>query len=128
MITKKSSTIHEATIMCRNASLAAAVLLSLATVGCDGSPRFDISNEESAKASIEKLSAGMSPTQRQTFAKDMATVLSQDGVKKAVQETEKNRTAAPADKTAIYKPLHGLTAAELHDKAEAIRQAQAKPK
>ena len=114
--------------MCRNASLAAALLLSLATIGCDGSPRFDMSSEESAKASIEKLSAGMSPTERQSFAKDMATVVSRDGVKKAVQETDKNGTSAPADKTAIYKPLHGLSVADLHDKAEAIRREQAKPK
>jgi hypothetical protein len=105
-----------------NARLATfALAIAMMAPGC-GQPRFDASTAETAKASMERLSAGMNLEQKTALGKDMATVLMVDGLKTAFDSAFGTSGSAPPDKVAAFRSLHGLTAAEIHDKAEAIRK------
>ena len=113
--------------MFRIASLASSLLLILAIAGCGGAPRFDVSSEESTKASRDRMEAALTPLEKEALKKDIGTVVMQDGLQRAVQDAS-SREKSPSDRSAVFKTLQGLTAWEIHEKAETIRRsAPSKP-
>jgi uncharacterized protein YceK len=94
--------------------------VALALAGC-GSTRLDASSDESMKASLDKMSAGMTPAQKEALAKDVGIVMLRDGTKQAFQ-TAFSKDGAPAGKAELFKSLQGKTAGEIHERAEAIRR------
>ena len=111
-----------------------ALILSLAIAGCGGpagptdpAARFDASTDETAKASISRVQAGMTEFQRGQMAQDMATVSISAMMGESLEALKKGQRVemGPAES---LKPADGLTAAELHEKAEAIRLQVAEKK
>jgi hypothetical protein len=109
------------------AAIALAFLSYLAT-GCGLSHRFDATSEETVKASIEAMCAGKSEDQRKQLADDLATFTptrpdaSLTGAKKSRAKPAAASSTDPPN--GLYKPLHGLTADEIHDKAETTRRVR----
>jgi hypothetical protein len=101
--------------------IALALSLGLAVAGCGGPPRFDATNDDTAKASVDRMKAGLSEAQRYALAKDMATVAMPALMKQAFSRmgADKGGKIGPAE---AMKPLHGLTAAEIHERAEGVRK------
>jgi hypothetical protein len=95
----------------------------LGSVGCGGPARIDATNEQTFKDSSAAITAKMTEAQKAEFGSDCATVMMKGSLpelmKKAMDAGAKPpKEPAPGE---IAKPLHGLTAAEVHAKAEAIR-------
>lgn len=95
------------------------LMIALALAGC-GSPRFDGTSDETMKTSLEKMSAGMTPAQKEVLVKDLGAVMLRDGMRQAFQAAVR-KDGAPAGKAELLKSLQGKTAAEIHERAEAIR-------
>lgn len=97
-----------------------AVLIS----GC-GQSTLDTSNEAALKASIERMSAGMTKEQKEAFGKDCMAAVLPDAMKDAFSSAMKsagNKTEVKKpSETDLLKPLHGLTVAQIHQKAEEAR-------
>jgi hypothetical protein len=108
----------------------AKVLLSSALVfltGC-GAPRFDASSDTAVDASMERLSQGMSQEEKEKFGRAVTALTMMDGLSKAigVLEGEEPATPEPATpgtiKAELFKPLDGLTAAEIVARADGKTQ------
>jgi hypothetical protein len=100
-----------------------ALSLALAVAGCsDGAPRIDASTDQTARASLERMRAGLSEAQRDALAGDIATVAMPAMIKRAFASG--NMGEGPA---VSLKPIDGLTAAEIHERAEAIRKSRGAP-
>ena len=100
--------------------LAVLLMVALALAGC-GSPRFDGTSDESMKTTLKKMTAGMTPAQKEAMVKDIGIVTMLDVVEQASQSAS-GKDKAPVDKAAMFKTVQGRTAAEIHEKAEAIRR------
>jgi hypothetical protein len=98
----------------------AVLLVAMALAGC-GSPRFDGTSDESMKTSLKKMTADMTPAQKEALGKDLGIVMLRDGMKQAFQAAF-SKDGAPAGKAELLKSLQGKTAAEIHERAEAIRR------
>jgi hypothetical protein len=97
-----------------------ALSLSLVVAGCGGgAPRIDASTDETARASLDRMRAGLSKAQRDALAGDISTVAMPAMIKRAL--ASRNMSEGPA---VSLKPIDGLTAAEIHEKAEAIRKGR----
>ena len=90
-----------------------ALVVSLA--GCNGPPRIDATNDETLKASMEAVTAGMSKAEKDVFAGDCSAVILSEGLPRAFRGAP-----APSSTAETAHPLHGLTAAEVHAKAAPI--------
>lgn len=110
----------------------AAIALGLASGTADGcggvggSPRFDASTEEAAHASIEAMKAGLGDDARKRLADDLATFTPTrpDAALTGARKKARAKSAAVDKPNVIFKPLDGLTAAEIHDKAEQTRMVR----
>ncbi len=103
---------------------AVVLFVALAVVGC-GTARFDATSEDSAKASIERLSAGMTKEQKEELAKDVMAVVFVDGMKQVFKNGLTPGKKPEFSKTEMFRSIHGLTAAEIHAKAEQVRNDMA---
>lgn len=104
-------------------SIAASTLVA----GCGSSPRLDATTQETFKASTEKVEAGMSEQEKREFQRDLATVTMVDRLKDMGKTGAKATTSQSSDPMAIYKPVDGLTAWDVHEKAVAARDSTRKP-
>jgi hypothetical protein len=104
----------------------AMVLMSsslLFLAGC-GAPRFDASSDAAVDASMDRLSQGMSQEDKDKFGLAVAALTMTDGLKSAVgalvsQVEAPSGTDKPETvKTEMFKPLDGLTAAEIVARAD----------
>jgi hypothetical protein len=99
----------------------AMVLLSsslLFLAGC-GSPRFDASSDAAVDASMERLSKGMTQEEKEKFGQAVTTLTMINGLSTAFDTLTGQGPATPATvKTELFKPLDGLTAAEIVARAE----------
>lgn len=100
---------------------AVVLFVALAVVGC-GTARFDATSEESAKASIDRLSAGMTKEQKEELAKDVMAVVFVDGMQQVVKNAFTPGQKRELSKTDMFRSIHGMTAAEIHTKAEQVRR------
>ena len=100
--------------------LAPLALLTLTITGC-GSPTIDASSAGALAASIKKINRSLSEPDQLTFAKDCSTIIFPDALRVAARnDIQRAWSRALADPT-HFKPLHGLTASQVHDKAEQSR-------
>jgi hypothetical protein len=104
----------------------ATVVLSsslLFLAGC-GAPRFDASSDAAVDESMERLSKGMSQDEKEKFGQAVTALTMMDGLSKAfgVLTGQEPATPAPATpgtlKADLFKPLQGLTAAEIVARAD----------
>ncbi len=77
---------------------------------------------------MKAMRATMTDPQKREFAQDMAAALGQGAMMSGLGGGDKGKGAAPASASNAYKPLDGLTAEEIHAKAEEARHKGAKAK
>ncbi len=106
------------------ASLKSLALLSMIAVfGCGGGARLDASSKEKLEDSMKAMRAGMTDVQKREFAQDLATAVGQGAMMSGFAAGgEKGKEAAASNPADAYKPLNGMTAEEIHDKAVERRQ------
>ena len=99
----------------------ASLLLSLILcTGCGGPARLDSSNQVKLKASFDRLTAKMSPSQKRQFIADCMETVSSERSRTAL----KNTVATEMDvvkNSHLFSTINGLTAAEIHLRAERRR-------
>jgi hypothetical protein len=79
----------------------------LAFSGCwGGVARFDASNDKAVKSSMARMTAGMNEQQKKQLSLDMMACAGPELMKTG---------------SVMFKSLHGMSVAEIHDKAEAAR-------
>jgi hypothetical protein len=96
------------------------VFTLLAVPGCGGSPRLDTSSDEALVKSQQALTAGMSPADRMNFQVDCLSAIGDEHITKTGEREQKGEKVSDKD---LYRPLEGMTAAEIKTKAEAMRAA-----
>lgn len=104
-------------------------ILILLVCGCGvgGPPRFDGSSQAAANKSVDRLSAGMTQAQKEEFGRDVLALTALPAMRAAFKGGISKAAAAPAPDPVVYfKPIDGLTAAEIHEKAKATRAELAK--
>jgi hypothetical protein len=105
------------------------VMAAVAISGCGASDRIDATSQESLGQSIKRIKAGMPKADQDALAKDLATVTFAANAKTMVANALSKTSNKSFISSEMFKPLHGLTAAQVHEKAELIRrEAAAKPK
>jgi hypothetical protein len=103
--------------------LAFLLLLLASVAGCGRPGRLDASTDAAAVASIKQMSVGMTDEQKDAFYNDIVTAASPGAIQIfSVSAFNKDLQAFPPSSAAIFKSLHGLTAAEIHQKAEEERR------
>lgn len=125
------------TVACLPKKMICCVAMScvvLLLTGC-GAPRVDATSEATLKTTLEKMTAGMSDDEKKAFGADCMTVAffsGPDGGNFGKMLTQGMSAALKGDKSPkmdtpeIMKLLHGLTVAEIHAKAEEVRQRMKK--
>ena len=104
--------------------LAVALATAFAISGCGGPARLDTASEESLKASKKAMTFGMTNEQQEEFADDLrAAVLLDELGKMGVGQKSTMFQMDEPNELEMFKPLHGMTAAQIHTKAEEVRRA-----
>jgi hypothetical protein len=102
------------------------LLFSILTItGCGGGPRLDATSMDTLAASRKAMETDMTDNQKRQLATDLADALGPEAAQTAMKNAfskEKKETS----QSELYKPLQGLTATEIHDRAETNRQARKK--
>jgi hypothetical protein len=112
-----------AVILTTMVPLVVAVLLAvLATVA--ETPRLDATSEGRLEASLEKMTTGMSDARKKEFFEDCMDLTLPDTMKSAFQRAFLRNGPPAASGPRLFKPLHGMSVAEIHRKAEEVRRAQ----
>ncbi len=111
--------------MCSRLVLTSALVTTLVVPGCLGEARLDTSSQASIDSSIKAMQSGLSDKDKQQLNADMSAVTMQ-AVFKAMSES-KGQNKGPTGPE-LYKPLSGMTAKQIHEKAEEVRKSQAAPK
>jgi hypothetical protein len=89
--------------------------------GCSRPPRFDATSDATVESSIKAMAEPLSEGGRKAFASDLTTVSVPGIVKAAFGSGRGKAKGEPPKKSELFRGLHGLTVAEIHAKAEAIR-------
>jgi hypothetical protein len=100
----------------------AVLIAALATVA--ETPRLDATSEGRLEASLQKMTTGMSDARKKEFFEDCMDLTLPDTMKSAFQRAFLRNGAPAASGPRLFKPLHGMSAAEIHRKAEEVRRAQ----
>lgn len=98
----------------------------LLLAGCGGAsvgaPKIDATNDETLRASLEQITAGMNDTERRRFEAACAALRLPQDTRRAFQAgLSKSATLGQAQS---YKPLDGLTANEVIKKAEELNSSK----
>jgi Family of unknown function (DUF6694) len=102
------------------------LLLSvLAIAGCGGGARLDATSMDTYTVTRKALETGMTDNQKRQLAKDFADALGPEAAQATLKNTfsKEKTTTSPID---IYKTLQGMTAEEIHLKAEENRNSRKK--
>jgi hypothetical protein len=96
----------------------------LAIAGCGGA-KLDATSVETFTASRKAMEASMTDNQKRQFAKDLSDALGPEVAQATMKNTfsKEKTTTSP---TEIYKSLQGMSAEEIHDRAEQNRQSRKK--
>jgi hypothetical protein len=85
-------------------------------------PRLDATNAATLDASLQKITASMSDDQKKAFLADCTELTLSGTMKTAYQNAFLYEGPPESSGRKMYKPLHGMTAAEIHRKAENARE------
>jgi hypothetical protein len=101
------------------------LFLLLAITGCGGGARLDATNTDTFSASRKAMEAGMTDKQKRQLATDFADAVGPEAREATMKNTfgKEKSTTSP---TEIYKSLQGLSAEEIHNKAEENREKRKK--
>ena len=99
--------------------LMGAVLGLTLAAGCGGEPTFDATSDATMKASIERMSAGLSPQDRLRFLRGAMGPT----MRAAARSGVRGQSAAAHESA---RSLHGLTAREIMAKGDEAAAAQAR--
>ena len=96
----------------------------LAIAGCGG-PKLDVTNVDTFTASRKAMEASMTDNQKRQLANDLRDALGPEVAQATMDNTfsKEKKTTSPTD---MYKSLQGLTAEDIHNKAEENRQSRKK--
>jgi hypothetical protein len=100
-----------------------AVLIAVLAMVAE-TPRLDVASEGRLEASLQKMTTGMSDARKKEFFEDCMDLTLPDTMKSAFQHAFLQNGPAAASGPRLFKPLHGMSAAEIHRKAEEVRRAQ----
>jgi hypothetical protein len=91
------------------------LLLSLLLVssGCGDNPRVDASNDQTLNASLKKMMADMSETEKKQFKTEYM----------AVAIASSKDKPAPTSESQLLKALNGMSVDDIHAKAEEVRRS-----
>ncbi len=107
--------------------LVIALASALAISGCGGPARLDTSSEEGLKASKKAMTSGMTDKQKEAFAQDLWAAVMVDEIEKVFkgQKSSMFHVDEPSEASELdmFKPLHGMTAAQIHTRADEARRA-----
>jgi hypothetical protein len=98
-----------------------APLLVLIVAGCSGQPRLDTSSDAAFKSSLDRMSKGMTAEESKQLVEDVMTVAFAEAIN--VPRPRNDGEKQPAAR--VVASLNGLTAAEIHARAEELRRAKA---
>lgn len=99
------------------------LLVALLLVGCGGTPRLDMTDDATAAASLQVMQKTLSENGKKALTLDMMTVAGPAIMGQAFQAALTKGASPKPSPSAMFKALHGMTAAEIHDRAEAARAA-----
>jgi hypothetical protein len=109
-----------------NARLKCAALLSLFTIaGCGGAPKLDASSMAAYQASVKAMTADMTENQKRKFAADTMAALGPEAADENMKRTFSKEKSA-VDPVDMYKPLDGMTVAQIEAKAAANKDRRKK--
>jgi hypothetical protein len=97
------------------------IMLGVLT-GCSSGKRVDATSVESAKSSLAAIKAALPPDEVKQFDTDVMTVMTTRDTSASAGVSPKQRTQAE-----IYKSMDGMTASEIHARAEELRANAKKP-
>jgi hypothetical protein len=94
--------------------------------GCSGEPQLDTSSNESFKASLYRMGKGMTGQQRKQLDRDVFTLALTQGLADAFSgaQDRADKKAGDLPSVNLLRVLNGMTAAEVHAKAEDVRRAK----
>src|SRR4051812_18197896 len=90
--------------------------------GCSSGKTVDATTVESAKSSLDAIKKSLPPAEVKQFDTDVMTVMTTRDTSASAGVSPKQRTQAE-----IYKSIDGMTASEIHAKAEELRASTKKP-
>lgn len=99
-----------------------ALLMGLGISGCGSPATLDTSSDAALDASMKRMTAGFSEEQRNQFGSDCMVIVMPDVMKAAFGAAFSREKPAPPSKTEVFRPLHGLTVAQIRAKAEGVRE------
>ncbi len=94
------------------------IALMLLVAGCGGSAKFDGSSEDAAKASFDRMSAGMNGKDLSAFRADCMTAAVGGNLIAAGMAAKTGQS--------IFAPLTGMTIEQIRARAKEVRDEQAK--
>lgn len=116
---RRSSRYRSALIVVLTPLVIAIVIAVVASVV--DKPRLDASSEASLEASLQKMTAGMSAAQKKEFLADCMELTLPDTMKSAFQRAFLSNGPPATTGPRMYRPLQGMSAAEIHRKANVAR-------
>jgi hypothetical protein len=88
---------------------------------------MDTTSDETLAASQKAMTANMTDAQKREFAGDITAALGPEAMQAGMKNTF-SKGKAPGGMSAMYKSLNGMTAEEIHAKAEENRRKRAEKK
>jgi hypothetical protein len=85
-------------------------------------PRLDASSEKSLETSVQRMTAGLSDDQKTAFAQDCIALTLPGMMTTAFLNAFSQGKLPTGDRTDAFKPLQGMSVAEIHAKAEGVRR------
>jgi hypothetical protein len=109
----------------RRTQIVMAALFLGALAGCGSAKRVDATSQETLNTSMAAMKASMNEADSKQFQADVTTVTTLGTVKEeAAPGLTSKKQKKPIDK---FKPIDGMSAAEIHSKAEELRAQAKKP-
>lgn len=100
----------------------ALIAVAALPVGCDA-PRFDASSDLAMNQSLERLKNSLDEPGKVRFQADILTLMEIPQVRQSKGNDPSRVPGGAPSLTVVLKPLQGLTAIEIHERAEAVRAA-----
>jgi hypothetical protein len=106
--------------------IAVVPFLVLLVTGCESQPRLDTSSDAAFQASLDRMANGMTDEEKSQLVGDVFAVAVTQSIAQASDglRNQREKKDLPAARLVIL--LNGMTADEIHAKAEKVRRARPK--